>query len=180
MRAKLISSLPVFICLTLLASAQEAPQAPAPPAALGRLHYFVGNWDYEFNMHPSSYGPGGKMTGRDHNEMMPGGFFLLSHSKGVGTLGEFNALAVFGYDPDERVYTYNAFNNWGEREFFKGTVDGAKWTWLSESKMIGKVVKTRFSAIETSKDSYSMKFEIMNNEDGSWKEVMDGKAEKVK
>jgi hypothetical protein len=25
-----------------------------------------------------------------------------------------------------------------------------------------------------------MKFEIMNNEDGSWKEVMDGKAEKVK
>ena len=179
MKAQLLLVLALIVSLTLVAAAQEKPVAPTPGPELGRLHYFVGSWDYEFTMRSSSYGPGGKMTGRDQNEMMPGGFFLVSHSKGTGPIGDFSALAVFGYDVQEKMYTYNAFNNWGEREAFKGTVDGVHWTWLSDSKVAGKMVKTRFSLTEISKESYSMKFEMMNK-DGSWTEIMTGKAAKVR
>ncbi len=173
----------VVACLTLcvLANtvlAQAPPQMPKPGVEHKRLHYFVGKWNYEFNMKESSSGPAGKMTGTDRNEMMPGGFFIVMHSDGKGTIGELKGLAIMGYNADDKVYTYSAFNNWGEVENSKGTVEGDTWTWTSESKMGGKLAKTKFTLKELSATSYTMRFEVQG-EDGSWKEIMDGKATKV-
>ncbi len=73
-------------------------------------------------MKPSPFGPGGKITSKDHNEWMPGGFFLVSHSEFKGSMGEGTELSVMGYNSDEKLYTYHPFNSMGEAEASNGTV----------------------------------------------------------
>ena len=170
----------VIACIALLASAsimlaQEPPKMPKPGPEHQRLHYFLGKWNYEFEMKATA----GKVTGVDRNEMMPGGFFLVTHSEGKGTMGELKGLAIMGYDADQKVYTYHAFNNWGEAEDYKGTVVADTWTWTSEAKMAGKMVKTKFTLKEVSPTSYTMQFDAMGD-DGSWNTAMVGKATKAK
>jgi hypothetical protein len=171
-------------CVLLLAFAgtilaQEQPKMPKPGSEQERLKYFVGKWNFEFEMKQSPFGPAGKVEGTDRNEMMPGGFFLISHSKGKGTMGEIRGLSIFGYDADEKVYTYYSVNNWGEDELAKGTVDGKTWTWNAESEMGGKNVKTRFTLNEVSPTFYTLKFDAMSDST-SWTMLMEGKATKVK
>ena len=61
--------------------------------------------------------------------MMPGGFFLVRHTEGKSSMGELKELAVMGYDAESKSYTYDSYNNFGEAEHFKGTVQGDTWTW---------------------------------------------------
>jgi hypothetical protein len=173
-----------LLCATLsilvgMVLAQEPPKMPTPGSEQQRLKYFVGKWNYEFTMKASPYGPAGKLTGTDQNEMMSGGFFLVSRSSGKGTFGALKGLAIFGYDSDDSVYTYYSVNNWGEKEMSTGTVDGDTWTWNADSKMGGKTVKTRFTIKEVSKTSYTMKFDAASD-DGEWQTIMEGKATKTK
>jgi hypothetical protein len=171
-------------CVVILAFggtilAQEPPKMPKPGPEHERLNYFSGKWNFEFEMKESPFGPAGKVAGTDRNEMMPGGFFLISHSKGKGTMGEIRGLAIFGYDNDEKLYSYYSVNNWGEKELSKGTVQGDTWTWNAESEMGGKDVKTRFTVKEVSRTSYTMKFDV-SSDSTAWTTVMEGKATKVK
>lgn len=171
-------------CLVLFAFAktslaQEQAKMPKPGPEQERLKYFLGKWNFEFEMKQTPFGPAGKVEGTDRNEMMPGGFFLISHSKGKGTMGEIRGLSIFGFDTDEKVYTYYSVNNWGESELAKGTVEGNTWTWNAESQIGGKDVKTRFTVNEVSPTFYTMKFDAMSDST-SWTSVMEGKATKVK
>ena len=118
------------------------------------------------------------MTATDRSEMMPGGFFLVTHTEGNGMMGELKSLAVMGYDAQAKTYTYDSFNNFGEAEHFKGTVQGDTWTWTSEGNFGGKPTQMRFTAKEVSPTMYSMKLEIMSN--GGWMKIMGGRATKGK
>jgi len=42
-------------------------------------------------------------------------------------MGKFKELAVLGYDPDRKVYTYQAYNSIGQDETSTGSVDGDSW-----------------------------------------------------
>ena len=159
--------------------AQAPPPMPKPGPAHKRIGYFVGKWTSEGEMKQSPFGPAGKYTGTDRSEWFPGGFFLVLHSDEKGPLGEFKALAVMGYNPDEKVYTYNAFNSMGMAESSRGTVQGDTWTWLSESKMGGKMTKSRFTIKEVSPTSYTYKFDT-SSDGKTWTNIMEGKATKVK
>ncbi len=92
---------------------------------------------------------------------MPGGFFLGSHSEWKSPKGEGTELAAMGYNSQEKVYTYDAFSSMGEAEHSKGTVAGDIWTWTSDEKMGGKVMKVRFTIKELSPTSYTFKFEMV-------------------
>ena len=82
-----------------------------------------------------------------------------------------------GYDPDRKVYTYEAFNSMGQDEISTGTVDGDTWTWLSDEHMGGMTMKGRFTMKVLSPTSYNMKFEL--SPDGkNWMTAMEGKATK--
>jgi hypothetical protein len=179
MKSKLTFLCVILLTLAGMVLAQEQPKMPTPGPEQERLKYFVGKWNFEFTMKESPYGPAGKVTGTDQNEMMPGGFFLISHSKGKGTIGKLRGLAIFGYDSDDSVYTYYSVNNWGEKELSTGTAEGDTWTWNADSKMGGKTVKTRFTIKEISKNSYTMKFDAASD-DGEWQTIMEGKATKTK
>src|SRR6478735_8492643 len=90
-----IVALAVLLFSTLLAVAQTPPQMPKPGPEHKNLAYFAGNWKLTGDVKPGPMGPGGKFTGTEHNEWMPGGFFLLSHTKGSGAgMGNESGLAI--------------------------------------------------------------------------------------
>ena len=99
--------------LPLMVQAQ-APQMPKPGPELKKIDYFAGTWKMEGDTKPSSYGPGGKFSETSHNEWMPGGFFLVTHSDGKYPMGESKGLALMGYKTDDKVYTYHEFDSSGE------------------------------------------------------------------
>ena len=60
----------------------------------------------------------------------------------VLTTGAMKEVAVIGYDPKGKVYTYDGFDSMGMHELSKGTISGKTWTWLSpEQDMGGKKIK---------------------------------------
>lgn len=59
--------------------ARVAPDPPAPEQK--RLAELVGTWGFKFEMKPGLFGSGGPVTGVDHNELLPGGFFLVRRSQ---------------------------------------------------------------------------------------------------
>lgn len=121
--------------------------------------------------------PAGKMTMTEHNEWMDGGFFLISHSEFKTAMGNGSAVSFMGYNPEEKVYTYDEFNSMGEATHSKRTLEGDTWSWTSDEKMGGQVIKGRFSMKVLSPASYSFKFE-MSSDGATWTTVMDGKATK--
>lgn len=163
------------ILLSSIVVAQMAMPKAGPEHK--RLDYFVGNWTLAGDMKPSPMGPGGKMSETEKTEWMEGGFFILSHVNFTGAMGNGTGVSVMGYNNEEKTYTYDAFNSWGEAEHAKGTVEGDTWTWTSENKMMGKSVKERFTIKITSPTTHDFKFE-MQGDDGKWTTVMDGKATK--
>lgn len=173
-----IVALAVFLFSTLLAVAQTPPQMPKPGPEHKNLAFFAGNWKVTGDAKPGPMGPGGKFSGTEHMEWMPGGFFLVMHSQGSSSMGKETALAVYGYDADKKVYTYDEFSSTGEVIHATGTFDGKVWTWSSDSPMGGKPMKAHFIATETSPSSYTFKLEV--SQDGNnWAPVMDGTGTKA-
>ena len=175
---RIITATSIACFLAGAAIAQAPSQMPAPGPEQKRLQYYPGIWHTEYDFKPGPFGPGGKMSATDHSETMPGGFFVVTHTEGKGAMGEMKGLAVMGYDSQAKAYTYDAYNNYGEAEHFKGTVQDDTWTWTSEGNFGGKPTKMRFTAKEVSPTSYTMKFEVAN--DNAWTTVMEGKSTKVK
>jgi Protein of unknown function (DUF1579) len=176
-RALGILAIALFFTPSLLA--QAAPQMPQPAPELKNFSYFTGSWTIDGDMKPSPWGPGGKFTGSEHNEWMDGNFFLVSHSTYNSPMGAGKGLAVMGYNHDDKVYTYDAFDSMGEYEHATGTLSGDTWDWYAESKMAGKIVKGHYVQKVLSPTSYSFKYEIGTGT-GQWAPVMEGKATKSK
>ena len=174
--SRAISAFAALLLVASLASAQ-APQAPKPAPELQRLAYLAGDWKIEGIMQPSAFGPGGKFTSTDHSEWFAGKFFLVSHSDlsmtGMGTM---KGMAIFGYDAQNKVYTYRAFNSMGQAQSSTGTVQGADWTWTNDYTYQRKTYKNRFLLHEDSPSAYSMKVDLSQDGGNSWKTVMEGNA----
>lgn len=171
----LITLMLVSVCNTL----GQAPQMPKPGPEHKRLAYFLGTWTAEADTKESPFGPAGKVKISGTNEWLAGEFFLVLREEGTTPFGEVKSLAVMGYDTQEKVYTYHAFNNIGMTEISKRTVQGDTWTFTSESQMMGKHVKSKFEMKELSLSSYSFKWDG-SFDGGPWSTVMEGKATKVK
>lgn len=171
----------LLIGILLFSSAvfsQMGPPKPGPE--LKKLDLFLGSWTSEGEAKPGPMGPGGKFTESSHAEWMDGGFFVVIHSdfKG-GAMGNSNGTAYMGYDPQEKVYTYDAFSSAGEAIHSKGTVDGDTWNWSNEFKMGPQTMKARYTMKILSPDSYTFKFE-MSPDGTKWETGMEGKATKSK
>jgi hypothetical protein len=169
----------IVLCALLTAALLEA-QAPPPPAAeLQKLDFMTGQWTAEGT---ATFGPPGtpatKWSETSEATWMDGKYFLVMHSDtDLGPMGKSKEMAVFGYDSDNKAYTYTAFSSLGEAEKSTGTVNGDTWTWISDERMGGMTMKGRFTMKVLSPTSYTMKFEL--SQDGtSWMTAMEGKATK--
>jgi hypothetical protein len=166
-----------MLLFSVAAFAQMGPPKPGPE--LKKLDYFLGTWTSDGDMKPGPMGPGGKFTSTGHGEWMDGGFFLVIHSDFKSGMGNSTGTAYMGYDPQEKVYTYDEFNSMGENIHSKGTVDGDTWSWSNDMKMGPQTMKAHYTMKALSPTSYTFKFEVSS--DGSkWDTVMDGKATKTK
>jgi hypothetical protein len=165
--------------VVLLTAAVGQEQAPKPVPELQKLNYFIGSWASEGDMKPGPMGPGGKVSIKDDASWMDGGFFVVIRSTLKSPMGDGTAIAFMGYDPQEKLYTYDEFNNAGQAVHSKGTLDADTLTWINEVKMGPQTVKARFTQKMVSPTLYSYKFE-MSPDGTNWNLVMEGKATKSK
>ena len=175
-----VSRAALFVCSALLTAVSLQAQAPPPPAPeLQKLDFMTGHWTAEGT---ATMGPPGtastKWTQTSDGEWMDGKYFMITHSDAdLGPMGKSKEIAVYGYDSDNKVYTYTAFDSMGQAEKATGTVNGDTWTWTSDEKMGGITMKGRFTMKITSATSYNFMFEM--SQDGTkWTSVMEGKATK--
>jgi hypothetical protein len=107
MKCRISLAVASLCAIATVALAQE-PQMPTPGPEHAKLAYFAGKWTSDAEMKPMPPFPGGKMTSTSHSEMFPGGFFLVTHSSGQSAMGPMQEMEIMGYDPTEKVYTYDS------------------------------------------------------------------------
>ena len=147
-----------------------APSARAPFAEVRRLGEFVGTWKISGQMQKSPMGPGGKTTATQTCSWFDGEYFLVCHTDGTTPMGKSKGMSVFGWDADHQNYTFFSIDSMGMTSSAKGKADGKTWTWMSEEKMSGKTVKSRFVMTQESADRNRMTWSI--SPDGqTWSEL---------
>ncbi len=174
---KRVSAIVVATLLLMAVAFAQPPAAPKPGPEHKKLDYFTGNWTSEGDSKPSPMGPGGKMTMTQESKWMDGGFFVVIHSAYKTPEGDGTGTSFLGYDPQEKVYTYDEFNSQGEVVHAKGTVNGDTWIWTSDMKMGPQTAKGRFTEKILTPTAYTFKFE-MSPDGTTWNTLMDGKATK--
>ena len=175
-RISLTAVVAVFLIMATVGAVAQMPM-PKPAPELARLDYLVGKWTSEGEMKPGPMGPGGKISSDDEAYWQDGKFFLVFQGKFKGAMGAGTSLAIMGYDPEKKVYTYNEYNSMGQANKSEGTVDGKTWSWTSDENFGGQSFKGRYSMTEQSLTAYTYKYEI--SPDGKdWTLVMDGKSTK--
>ena len=170
----------VAICVLLLGVSiqAQAPQGPPKPGPeVKKLAYFVGNWKEEGKS--MAHGMSGPISSTQKWEWTSGGFFVVGHSDNKSPVGEFTIMAVLGYDPQAKMYTYNVFDSWGEAIVAKGTVSGDTWTWTTEMMMEGKPMKSLLTFKEVSKTQYTCKYESSTDGGSTWTSEQESTFTKV-
>lgn len=168
----------------LLASSLVAAQAPQQSSAPGltpqhqRMSYFLGDWTASGTSKISPSTPGAPFALKEHGEFVTDGYFLETKTSMKSALGTINSQRVMGYNPEDKVYTYNVYNSLGEHQVALGHINGNTWTWESEEKLNGLVIKGRYTIVETGPDTYTFKSEVADPK-GGWATVMEGKATRL-
>jgi hypothetical protein len=140
--------------------AQERGGPPQPSREHEKLGVFVGTWKDEAVMKPGPFGPGGKLSLTESCEWFTGGFIVVCHTDTTGFMGDVKTLTVLTYDPEEKLYKFYEFNSVGWSQSAKGSVDGDTWTFDGESKMGGKLIKSRSTIRLSSPDSAVVRSEV--------------------
>jgi hypothetical protein len=171
------------VALLALVPGIATAQAPAGPPKPGpehkRLGYFVGTWHTEGEVKPNPMMPAGKMSSDDVCSWFEGGFAVVCNSTGKSPMGPAKSIGIMGYSLEEKVYTYLGVENspMAMTTVPRGTVKDGAWVYEDESKMGGKIVKSRYLMNETTPNSYTFKWQTLG-EDGAWQTLVEGKATK--
>ena len=168
----------LFLSCFLIAQAPQQAAAPGLTPQHQRMSYFAGDWTASGTSKISPNTPGAPFTLKEHGEFVTDGYFLETKTSMKSGLGTVNSQRVMGYNPEDKVYTYNVYNSLGEHQVALGHINGNTWTWESEEKLNGVVIKGRYTIVETSPNSYTLKSEVADP-NGGWATVMEGKATRV-
>jgi hypothetical protein len=169
----------VGCCALLTAVAMQGQAPPAPAPELQKLEFLTGHWAAAGTATMGAPGtPATKWSQTADVEWMDGKYFLVEHDDtDLGPMGKVKEMAVYGYDSDNKVYTYTSFDSMGQAEKSTGTVNGDTWVWTSDEHFGGQAFKGRYTLKVLSPTSYSMKFEL--SQDGTnWMTGMEGTATK--
>ena len=175
---RVIASMVVALVLAASGVAAQATK-PAPGPEHKRIGFFAGQWKFEGEAKESPLGPAGKFTGTETCEWFAGGFQLVCRSKGTGPKGPATGMAVMGYDPGRKAYTYYAATSLGDNIFVRGQVQDKVWTWADEATMEGKKMKFVATITEESPTTNSFKLEL-SVDGGPLTVIETGKSTKIK
>ena len=170
-----------FLCAAVsVAAAQAPPPVPKPGPEQQRLAPFVGNWTFEGEMKPGPMGPGGKMTGTDRIQWLPGNFFVERRYEGKSPMGEMKGLEILGYDSGKKTYTFNGFDSMGIMASGTMTVSGNTWNFQGTGTMAGMVFHDRCT-LAFGEGSKTLTIKCEMSQDGKkYAPSFEGKATKVK
>lgn len=158
----------------------QTPEMPKPGPEHERLRSFVGNWTFEGELKPGPMGAGGKMTGTDRIQWLPGNFFLERRFDGKSPMGEIHGLEVMAYDFGKKTYTYNSYDNMGNTASGTMSVTGSTWTTSGTLNMGGKPVRERCKlTFAAGGDTLAIACE-MSGDGKQWAPAFEGKATKSK
>jgi len=158
----------------------QAPTAPKPGPEHERLGVFVGNWTFVGEMKPGPMGPGGKMTGSDRLQWMPGNFFVERRFEGKGPMGQISGLEILGYDAAKKAHTFTFVDSMGSMGAGTMTVSGNTWTFNGTTSMGGKSMQERCT-LEFGAGGGTLKIACGSSPDGkSFTPMFEGTATKSK
>ena len=158
----------------------QRPEVSKPGPEHQRLAAFVGNWTFEGDVKPGPMGPGGKMTGTDRIDWVPGNFFIQRLYQGKSPMGEMQGLEILGYDAAKKVYTFNSFDSMGMRGSGTLTVKGNTWTSTGTATMGTAVIHDRCT-MDFGAGATTLTVKCDMSADGkSWTPTFEGKATKTK
>ena len=172
----------VFTLSLSLSLAAQAPQQAAAPGVTPQhqlMGYFAGDWTAAGTSRISPKTPAAPFSLKEHGEWVTDGYFLETKTSMKSALGTVNSQRVMGYNVQDKVYTYNVYNSLGEHQVALGHVNANTWTWESEEKLNGLVIKGRYTIVETSPNSYTFRSEVADPK-GGWATVMEGTATRVR
>ena len=178
-RGNIVLGLALTLMNGITFGVQQSVGTLQPSPEHKKLAAFVGTWKDEAEMKPSPFGPDGKMSLTETCEWFTGGFSIVCLTETTGIMGDLKTLSVLGYDPEEKVYRLYEFNSMGWSSAAKGSADGDTWTFDGESRIGGKLVKSRATIKLPSPDSATMKSE-MSVDGGPMTLVMELKGIRVK
>jgi len=158
----------------------QAPAAPKPGPEHQKLGAFVGNWTFAGEMKGGPAGPGGKMTGTDRVQWMPGNFFIERRFEGTGPMGKSSGLEIIGYDTAKKTYTFTFVDSMGSMSSGTMKVSGDTWTTAGTGTMGGHAMQERCT-LAFGAGSTTLKISCEASPDGQkWAPVFEGTATKAK
>jgi Protein of unknown function (DUF1579) len=167
-----------FIAVVALVAAASVARAedkaPKPGPEVERLGFFVGKWKTTGEMKQTPFWPGGKYTEKATCEWFAGKYSVVCKFKGKGPMGPMEGLGIMGYSTEEKAYVHYGVDNspmaWTSVP--RGTFADGTWTFDDESKMGGKMVKSRYVMKQDGKKAFTSTWSILG-EDGKWMVAME-------
>jgi hypothetical protein len=175
---KPVASVVVLALLLLSNAVSQAPQQPSnsgPSPQQAAMGYFAGDWTLQGTAKISPTSPSAPFKGTERGEWVQGNYFLETHTKMSGPMGDLRATRVMEYNPQKNLYAYNVYNSLGEHNMATGEFLGNTWVWNAEEQLNGLTTKGRYTITIASPTSYTFKSEVANP-NGGWATVMEGKA----
>lgn len=169
-----------FVATIILGAslAHSQTTAPKPGPEQKRLEVFAGNWTYEGEIKAGPWGPAGKLTSKDRNELV-GGFYIERHFEEKGPAGERKGIHTFGYDPVKKTYVQSGFSSDGGSWTGTVSVTGNNWTFMSTGQAAGKPIQSRCAvAFAAGNASFTMNCEASSDSGKTWMPTSEGKATK--
>jgi hypothetical protein len=170
----------ITIGVVLLLTVGAHAQAPKPGPELKKLEVWNGEWSYETDYKASPVGLAGKATGKMSIQMILGGFAQENRYSEKGTNGPVEGYQVTAYDPVNKQYTWNSWDNAGGIIFGSGASSGNTWNWKGTLIQGGKKYAARGTDIlsqDLKTDKYT--FEISTDEK-TWIPVFEVRATRTK
>ncbi len=115
-----------IFCLMLLLFQQQPPRPtqPTDPMPPPNLDYFVGTWEFDWNVPESPLGPAGKLKGTESYKKILSGQVYESEIKGEGPDGPFQGRAITSYDEKEKLVTRYEILSFGLSALKTGSIGG--------------------------------------------------------
>ena len=149
----------LFVYLSTIALAQSP--APTPDSELKKMQVFSGYWTYKGETKPTSFGPGGKFSGEVNCEWILSGFALQLSTVEKRADGTVRMLEIDTYDPANKNFLYNGYDDVGGRYWGVVTVSGNTWTYEGKYALADKQFLIRGTEVFTPDEmSYTLKQEF--------------------
>jgi hypothetical protein len=152
----------VVALLTMTSAAVARAQAPAPQLGeeYQRLGYLVGTWKGGGDMYATALSAVGKFAATITCTRFSGGFHVVCNVDGMMGGEPYREMAVFGFDPEAKQYTWYDIDSTGMNAFCRGSVQGPTWTFVFDVKAGGKPAKLRVFITELSPTSFENRAEV--------------------